>query len=63
MFRFYDIEGDSCGGREVNVGSSDIRAINTVTVEPLLFTHHSGNYLSVDLNVAGSATKLFKGGT
>ena len=61
--RFYDLEGNSWGEREIIVGSSDIGAINTAPVEPLLFTHHSGNSLfPVDLNVAGSATKLYKGG-
>ena len=63
VFRFYDLEGNSCGEREVIVGRSNTGAINTAPGEPLLFTHHSGHSLfSLDLNVAGSATKLHEGG-
>ena len=61
MLRFYDLEGNSCGEREVNVGSSG--PITTAPGEPLLFTYYSGHSLfSLDLNVAGSATKLHEGG-
>nr|XP_022336108.1 uncharacterized protein LOC111132575 [Crassostrea virginica] len=63
VFRFCDLEGNSCGECEVSVGSSDTGAINTAPGEPLLFTFYRGNSLfSVDLNVAGSATKLYEGG-
>ncbi|XP_078311137.1 E3 ubiquitin-protein ligase Midline-1-like [Crassostrea virginica] len=62
VFRFYDLEGNSCGEREVNVGNSGCGAINATPGQPLLFTHHDGNSLfSLDLNVAGSATKLHEG--
>ncbi|XP_022337744.2 uncharacterized protein LOC111133561 [Crassostrea virginica] len=62
VFRFYNLEGNSCGEREVNVGGFYCGAINATPEEPLLFTHHAGNsFFSLDLNVAGSATKFHKG--
>ena len=51
MFRFYDLEENPCGKRDVNEGDSTCGALNATSGEPLL-----------DLNVAGSATKLYGGG-
>ena len=62
MFRYYDLEGNGCGEREVAEGGSTCGAINAIPREPLLFTYHHGHTLfSVDLNGAGSATKLYEG--
>ena len=63
LFRFYDLEGNPCGKRDVNEGDSTCGALNATSGEPLLFTQHSGHALfSLDLNVAGSAIKYMEEG-
>ena len=61
VFRFYDLEGNSCGEREIAIENSTCGTIHASSGEPLLITRFSGHSLfSVDLNNTGSALKLYQ---
>ena len=63
VFRFYDLDANSCGEREIFIENSRCGAINASSGKPLLFTHFVGNSLfSFDLNGTGSEIKLYESG-